>query len=214
MTLTWPTSGSNAASDSVSGVAGLQYRIGSTGTWYGANHTGTQNMSDLLPNNGSYETVSVPDYANLVQGDNIVYFRTWDNAGNVTSAYVTTVIKLNTTAPSSPQNLTPSPTTNTTNSFGFSWLAPATYTGSASNITYCYTINVLPTSTNCTYTAAGQTSLSSGAYATEPGDNTIYVVAKDEAGNINYATAASATFTANTPAPGIPPQSGHCRYQR
>lgn len=65
-------------------------------------------------------------------------------------------------------------------------------------------MNVLPTSSNCTFTNAGITSLPAGAYATEPGANTIYVVAQDEAGNINYATYASTTFTANTPAPGIP----------
>ena len=204
VTLTWPTTGSDAASDGNSGVAGLQYRIGSSGTWYGANHNGNQDASDLLSNNGSYTTVSSPDFANLQEGDNIVYFRTWDTAGNISSAYVTTVVKINTTAPSSPQNLTATPATNTTNSFAFSWLAPATYTGSASNITYCYTVNVLPTSSNCTYTPAGTTNLSAGAYATEPGDNTFYVVAKDEAGNINYATAASTTFTANTAAPGVP----------
>jgi len=204
VTLTWPTTGGDAASDANSGIAGLQYRIGSGGTWYGANHTGAQDATDLLPNNGSYTTISNPDFANLVEGDNIVYFRSWDNAGNISAAYVTTVIKLNTTAPSSPQNLVATPSTNTTNSFGFSWLAPASFTGSASNIIYCYTVNTLPTSTNCTYTAAGQTSLSTGAYATEPGDNTLYLVAKDEAGNINYATAANVTFTANTPAPGIP----------
>jgi hypothetical protein len=204
VTLTWPTTGGSAASDANSGVAGLQYRIGSSGTWYGAGHTGTQDCTDLLPNSGSYTTVNSPDFANLVEGNNTVYFRTWDNACNVSTAYVTTVIKINTTAPSSPQNLTATPTTNTTNSFAFSWLAPATFSGSASNITYCYSVNVLPTSTNCTFTSAGVTSLSAGAYATEPGDNTFYVVAKDEAGNINYATYASVTFTANTPAPGIP----------
>jgi hypothetical protein len=204
VTLTWSTSGSDAASDDTSGVAGLQYRIGSSGTWYGANHNGSQDATDLLSNNGSYTTVSNPDFANLVQGNNVVYFRTWDAAGNISTALVTTVIKLNTTAPSSPQNLSATPTTNATNSFGFSWLAPASFTGSANNITYCYTVNVLPTSTNCTFTNPGQTSLDPGAYATEPGDNTFYVVAKDEAGNINYATAASTTFTANTPAPGVP----------
>jgi len=204
VTLTWSTSGADAASDDNSGVAGLQYRIGSTGTWYGANHNGNQNATDLLTNNGTYTTLSSPDFANLVEGNNIIYFRTWDNAGNTSTANVTTVVKINTTAPSTPQNLTATPTTNTTNSFAFSWLAPATFTGSVSNITYCYTVNVLPSSSNCTYTAAGQTSLDAGAYATEPGDNTFYVVAKDEAGNINYATEANTTFTANTPAPGIP----------
>ena len=161
-------------------------------------------MSDLLNNSGSYTFVSNPDFNNLVEGNNLIYFRTWDNAGNVSTAYVTTVVKINTTAPSSPLNLTATPTTNTINSFAFSWLPPASYTGSASNITYCYSVNILPTATNCAYTAAGQTSLDAGAYATEPGDNTFYVVAKDEAGNINYATAASVTFTANTSAPGMP----------
>jgi hypothetical protein len=202
--LTWPTSGSGAASAAFSGVAGLQYKIGASGTWYGINHTGTQGCTDLLPNTGSYTLQSSPDFANLVEGDNIVYFRTWDNACNVSSADVTTVIKINTVAPSTPQNLTATPTINTINSFTFGWLPPATYQGSASNITYCYTVNTLPTATNCTFTAPGVTSLDTGAYATEPGDNTFYVVAEDEAGNINYATAASTTFTANTPAPGIP----------
>ena len=201
--LTWSTTGNDAASDANSGVAGLQYRIGSGGIWYGANHNGNQDMTDLLPNNGSYTTVPA-DYSSLVNGDNLVYFRTWDNAGNISTAYVTAVIKINTVAPSSPQNLTATPTTNTINSFAFSWLAPATYTGSASNVVYCYTVNILPSSTDCTYTTAGQTDLTAGAYASEPGDNTFYVVAEDEAGNINYATAASVTFTANTPAPGIP----------
>ena len=48
------------------------------------------------------------------------------------------------------------------------------------------------------------TSLPAGAYATQPAENIIYIVAKDEAGNINYATAGNASFTANTSAPGIP----------
>lgn len=204
VTLTWPTTGGDAAADSISGVAGLQYKIGSNGTWYGASHTGAQNCTDLLTNNGSYTMNSTYDYPDLVQGDNIVYFRTYNDACDVSPADITTVIKLNSTAPSSPQNLEASPSTNTTNSFSFTWLAPATFQGSASNITYCYTVNALPTSNNCTFTTAGATSLPTGAYATQPGDNTMYLVAKDEAGNINYATATSTTFTANTPAPGIP----------
>ena len=204
VTLTWPTTGSDAASDSVSGIAGLQYKIGANGTWYGANHSGAQNCTDLLPNNGSYTMNPTYDYPNLVQGNNIVYFRTYNNACDVSTADITTVIKINSTAPSAPQNLAANPTTNTANSFSFSWLSPATFQGSANNITYCYTVNTLPTSSNCTFTAAGATSLPAGAYATQPGDNTLYLVAKDEAGNINYATYAYTTFTANTPAPGIP----------
>ena len=105
--LTWPASGTGSASDDASGIKGLQYRIGSNGTWYGANHSGTQDCTDLLDNSsGSYTTNSGGWSGDtLSQGDNIVYFRTWDNACNVSPAYVTTVIKYNTTNPSAPTEL-------------------------------------------------------------------------------------------------------------
>lgn len=204
VTLTWPTTGGDAPSDANSGIKGLQYRIGNNGTWYGDAHSGAQDINDLLVNDGSYTTIDPTDYDNLVEGNNVFYFRTWDNAGNVSSVYTTSVLKLNTTSPSSPQNVTASPSTNTTNSFAFSWAAPSAFQGTAGNLTYCYTVNTLPSANTCTYTLAGVTSLPAGAYATQPGANTFYVVAKDEAGNINYATTASDTFTANTAAPGVP----------
>ena len=94
MALTWPTSGGDAPADSNSGLAGLQYRIGSSGIWYGDTHNSNQDLTDLLANDGSYTTQSSPDYSSLQEGNNIVYFRTWDNAGNISTAYVTTVIKL------------------------------------------------------------------------------------------------------------------------
>ncbi len=202
--ITWPTASGDAAADSQSGVVGLQYRIGAGGTWYGDDHSGSQASDDLLANDGSYQTIDPTDFDALQDGNNTIYFRTWDAAGNVSSAYVTGVIKINTSSPSVPQNLTATPSTNTINSFAFDWLAPASFGGSAANLTYCYTINTLPSVNTCSYTAAGVTNLISGAYATQPGANTVYVVAKDEAGNINYATYASATFTANTAAPGLP----------
>lgn len=204
VTVTWPTSGGNAASDSDSGLVGLQYRIGAAGTWYGDAHTGSQDATDTLANDGSYTTQDPPDFDALAEGNNNIYVRTWDAAGNVSTAYVTGVIKINSTSPSQPQNVTATPTTNTANSFGFNWLPPASFAGSASNITYCYTINTLPSVGTCTFTPAGVTSLGANAYATQPGDNTFYVVAKDEANNINYATYGSTIFTANTAAPGIP----------
>lgn len=204
VTLTWPTSGGDAASDGHAGIKGLQYKIGNSGTWYGDAHSGTQDSNDLLVNDGSYTTVNPIDYDLLQEGNNIVSFRTYDEAGNISIANITTVIKLNTTSPSAPQNVTATPQTSTSNNFSFNWLAPASFQGSANAITYCYTINVTPTSSNCTFTAPGVTNLTAGPYATQPGQNTIYVVAKDEAGNINYDTAATATFTANTSAPGVP----------
>lgn len=198
VTFTWPTVGGNAPSDNDSGIAGLQYRIGNNGPWRGAGSGG----SGLLDNNGSYTTRSDPDFPDINDGNNVFYFRTQDQAGNVSGSYVSATLKLNTGSPSGPQNLAVSPTSNNSNSFAFSWSAPSSFAGSASNLSYCYTVNTLPTANTCIYTPAGVTSLPAGAYATQPGENTFYVVAKDN--NINYATASSITFTANTSAPGMP----------
>lgn len=205
-TMTWPTTGVSAPSDANSGVQGLQYQIESTG-WYGDNHSGSGDVDDLLINDGTYTTTSpsAPDETNLNDGVNTVYLRTWDQAGNISATTVSAAIKINTSsAPSAPQGVGASPTTSTSNSFAFNWSEPSTFLGSASNLTYCYTVNSLPSVNNCTFTATGVTDLPAGAYANQPGENTFYVVAKDESGNINYSSYASVSFFANTPAPGIP----------
>lgn len=205
ITMTWPTTGGSAAADAVSGVAGLQYRIGSGGTWYGDTHSGSGDINDLLANDGSYLTQDPPDFDDLIEGTNTVYFRTWDTAGNVTSSYVTAALKINTAgAPSEPQNVIATPSTNTTNAFAFDWDPPSVFVGDVNNLTYCYTVNTLPSAASCSFTSAGVTSLGAGPYATQPGANTFYVVARDESSNINYASYTAVTFTANTPAPGMP----------
>jgi hypothetical protein len=203
VTLTWPTSGGNQASDTNSGLVGLQYRIGSGGTWYGDLHNGSQDITDYLTNDGAYTTDATYDYPVLVEGVNQIYLRAIDNAGN-TSTPLNGVLKINTVAPSSPLNLDVTPSTSTTNSYSFNWDSPSTFSGLEGNITYCYSINTLPTSNTCNYTAAGVTSLSADAFATQPGSNTFYVVARDEASNINYATYESTTFTYSGSASGIP----------
>jgi hypothetical protein len=203
-TLLWSSSGSDGPSDANSGIAGLQYRIGSSGTWYGDSHSGTQDDTDLLVNDGTYSTQQNPDFSNLAEGSNIIYLRTWDNAGNVSTSYISAALKINTTAPSAPRNLAVSPSDNTTNSYSFTWDDPSAFTGQASNLRFCYTVNTVPTSTTCTYTAAGANSLSADAYATQPGSNTLYLAAKDEAGNINYDSYTSVAFTYSGSAPGIP----------
>jgi hypothetical protein len=202
--LSWPTSGGQEAQDSNSGLAGLQYKINGT-SWYGDTHNGSGDMSDLLNNDGSYTTQDPPDFNNIIEGTNTVFFRTWDQAGNVTSTYVSAALKINTNgAPSEPQNLDVNPDTNTTNAFAFNWDAPTSFVGDENNLTYCYAINTVPTVSNCTFTSPGVTSLGSGPYATQPGSNTFYVVAKDESNNINYDNYSSITFSANTPSPGMP----------
>jgi hypothetical protein len=202
-TFTWPTAGGEAASDGASGVAGLQYRINSS-SWYGDVHDGSGGSTDLLANDGVYTTIETPDFSNINEGANIVYFRTWDIAGNITTSLVSAALKVNTNgSPSEPQNLTADPTTNTLNSFSFSWNIPETFVGDQGNLNYCYTINTLPSVATCHYTGPGITSLPAGPYATQPGVNTMYVVARDESSNINYDSYTSVEFTANTSAPGI-----------
>lgn len=207
--ITWPV-GVGGADDIDSGLAGLQYRIGESGIWYGDLHTGTQDINDLLVNDGSYVTDETYDYPVLLEGNNLVYFRAIDNVGNVTLSenYVKGVIKLNTVAPSPVRNLSVSPTNSETNAYSFEWDIPVTYTGSSSGITYCYAINTIPSESTCTFTQAGVTQLSTDAFATQPGTNTMYIVARDEAGNINYATysepGSSVSFTYSGTAPGIP----------
>ncbi len=203
-TLTWPTSGGQAASDAASGVAGLQYRVDNT-SWYGSQHDGTGSDSDLLPNSGSYTTIPTPDFTNISEGANTVYFRTWDQAGNITPTYVSAALKINTNgSPSEPLEVDASPDFSSTNNFSFSWDPPQTFVGDENSLNYCYTINTLPSVSTCNYTGSGVTALPSGPYATQTGVNTLYVVARDESNNINYTNYASVDFTANTSAPGIP----------
>ncbi len=202
-TITWPTVGDGAPWDGASGVAGLQYRIGADAPWYGDNHNGAQDMTDLLENDGAYTTFSDIDFALIQEGANTIYVRTWDNAGNVSTNYVTGVLKVNSTAPSAPQNLVVDPSDNQVNSYAFSWEVPGTFLGQAAKIDYCYAINRLPSTSTCTHTNPGQTTLAADAFATQPGVNTFYLVARDEAGNINYEAYASVSFSYSGSAPGM-----------
>ena len=204
-TFLWASSGVDGPKDEgQSGVAGLQYRIGVGGTWYGSNHTGSQGMDDLLVNNGNYTTLQDPDFASITEGPNIIYLRTWDVAGNVTTSYVSSALKINTQSPSKPTNLGVGPTDSVTNSYAFTWEDPVSITGQASKLTFCYSINTLPTSISCSFTAAAVHELTADAFATQPGVNTFYLVARDESGNINYENYESVTFKYSGLAPGIP----------
>ena len=211
-TLLWSSSGADGPTDANSQVTGLQYRIGAGGIWYGDAHNGMGDNTDLLVNDGTYTTQEAYDYTPLGEGSNIIYLRTWDNAGNVSDTYISGALKINTTAPSAPRNLAVTATTpksgDTTNSetnlYSFAWDDPSAFTGQASNLKFCYTVNTVPTFTTCTYTASGANTLSADAFATQPGTNTLYLATKDEAGNINYASYASVEFTYSGSAPGIP----------
>ena len=138
-------------------------------------------------------------------GANTFYVRSKDEAGNYSDYASTPYYYVDSgNAPAPPTNLVVTPSSNTENSFAFSWDPPATgtYYGSVSNLSYYYSINALPTAHSTTGTSVRN--LVAGAYATLPGENVLYIVTKDEAGNINYSNYASVIFTADTTAPGIP----------
>ena len=182
----WP-----AASDNVggSGLAGYQYTRGAgSGDSWSATQVGT----------------SVSSVQAYQGGENIFLVRSVDIAGNYSSTVQTTYY-YSASAPkwSKPTDLTAIPAINDVNSFAFSWTAPS---HPQAIVDYGYSINAYPTNLNLTWTGSSSTSLTAGPYATIQGENTFYIVAKDEGGN--YALDAdnvdSVVFNCQTAAPPIP----------
>ncbi|MFA6272478.1 MAG: fibronectin type III domain-containing protein [Patescibacteria group bacterium] len=103
-------------------------------------------------------------------------------------------------APSAPINLSVDPESNTENSFTFSWDAPADEGVTVAG--YYYSINTIPNETNSINIV--ETSVGPIEAASQQGTNTFYVVAIDDAGNINYANYASVDFEAYTTPPTSP----------
>ena len=64
--------------------------------------------------------------------------------------------------------------------------------------------NAHPSELLCEGNWISTTSLAASAYATQYGENFLDVVAKDEAGNVNYFSYSEVNFSANTSAPGAP----------
>ncbi|MFZ5424350.1 MAG: LamG-like jellyroll fold domain-containing protein [Patescibacteria group bacterium] len=194
-TFSWPSVGDGIASDTGSGIAGYQYKTGaSSGALSDWSSTTTDTSVEIAE--AAYQTDA-----------NTFYLRTVDTAGNVSATSLQATYYFAGEGPTAPRFLSVTPTTNTVNSFSFSWQIPETYSGESSGLTYCYTVNTLPSSATCTYTSAGATSLSASSFATQVGINTFYIAAKnssDVGGSINYGAYASISFTANTSAPGIP----------
>ncbi len=202
-TFTWPVV-VGGATDAHSQLAGLQYRINIDGTWYGDSHNGNEDTTDVLVNDGAYTTDPTYDYPNIEEGSNLIYVRTIDNAGNVSAGTISGALKINTTAPGEVQDLSVTPTDNTVNEYAFEWEPPVIFSGIEENISYCYSVNSLPSDLTCNFTNPGVTTLSTDAFATQPGSNRMYIVARDEALNINYDTIVYIDFTYSGSAPGIP----------
>jgi hypothetical protein len=217
MNFAWPASGGNAASDANAGLLGWQYQINSSaGTWQGTTHNTDFNL-DYIPATASAYTLVTPRDGTppIVSGNNVIYFRTVDAAGNLSSD--TTIrtgnLSYGGAAPAfgGSDNITVTPTTSTDNSYALSWPA-ATATNGQTIAHYYYMINTSPPSTLATLQGNSSTYIDNGTSLTvsaaalpgvNKGTNTIYVVAIDNASTPNYSPSnyISGTFTLNSTDP-------------
>lgn len=143
------------------------------------------------------------------EGLNYVVVLAVDRAGNYTWVGQGVIhFAVTQQPPSAPQNLVVNPASNTENQFSFSWGVPATKTGPDTDVDYCWSVNapILADASNCNWTGKGITQLAQGAYATQQGVNTLYLMAKDQSQNFSNTNVATVSFSAVTASPG-PPQN-------
>jgi len=217
MNFSWPTSGSVASSDSNAGLLGWQYQINSTsGTWLGTTSESTLGVGNYIPTNESSRTLTqAQDGLSIVSGNNIVYFRTVDAAGNTSSdgTIRTCNLSYGGAAPAfgATDTVTVTPSTSTSNSYALSW--PAATPANGQTVThYYYMVNTAPPSTLATLQGNAATYIDNGTSLTvaatalpgvNKGSNTVYVVAIDDASTPNYSPSnyITGTFTLNSTDP-------------
>jgi hypothetical protein len=150
--------------------------------------------------------------SDIIVGNNTIYFRAVDNAGNV-STYVTGGINYGGAAPSFPAEsmVTVTPDVSESNSFGLSW--PAAEVGEDKTLkSYYYMINTQPPSSVSTLTSNGSIyhptllrNISEGLLTgAVKGQNTVYVVAVDNDDNYSPTNAIEGVFTLNSNLPDPP----------
>lgn len=166
-----------------SGIAGYQYKRAGGGDDWSATMSG----------------LSIANITSYQNGQNDFYVRSVDVAGNIADSYTGVHYYYNAAAPAVPPNLAVTPPNATANSFTFSWNEPTSDNGVKG---YYYSINAHPTIDNSVFTSARST----GAIpaATQQGFNTFYVVAVNNADQVNWDSYAQVTFECNTIAPGVP----------
>jgi hypothetical protein len=216
MSFSWPKELEVASSDDHADVLGWQYQLNSSsGTWQGTTHSTALDLDYIPATASAYYLVSARDGSHVISGSNTVYFRTVDNAGNVSSNATirTGNIAYGGAAPTfgSSDSVTVDPSTNTTNSFALSWPA-ATPAEGMSVAGYYYMVNQSPPATYATLTGNVSTYINNGTSrvvtakalpGVVKGSNTIYVVAVDDAENPNYSPSNTimGTFTLNSEDP-------------
>jgi len=216
MFFNWPTTGQAIASDNESDLLGWQYSINSTGLedWRGTTYDDFLDLS-YIPLSSGISMIGLEEDVHgedIVMGDNTIYFRAIDNAGNV-STYVTGGINYGGAAPNFPAEsvVTINPDTSESNSFSLSW--PEAEVGDEKALkSYYYMINTQPPSTVSTLTSNGgiyhstlSTNISEGLLTgAVKGENIVYVVAIDNDDNYSPTNSIQGTFVLNSNIPDPP----------
>ncbi|KKT30877.1 MAG: hypothetical protein UX04_C0002G0175 [Microgenomates group bacterium GW2011_GWF2_45_18] len=211
MSFTWPITGSAVSADADSRVLGWQYQLNSlAGTWLG---TGTDNGVAYIATSSSTRTLTADqDGASIVNGTNVVYFRTVDFAHNFsTDATIRTCnLQFGGEAPSFGNNetVTVTPDSSTTNAFALSW--PEATPSATHTVTNYYYMTTQPPSTLATLQGNSSTYIDNGTSTSvsatalpnvNKGSNTVYVVAVDDADNYSPSNSIQGTFTLNSTDP-------------
>ncbi|NTU46069.1 hypothetical protein HGA88_00390 [Candidatus Roizmanbacteria bacterium] len=183
-TMFWLSTDDVLSQGTASGLLEYHYKTGSS----------SANLQEYATTNTV--VAGIPAYQS---GVNTFYICSADLAGNESDC-ATANYYYNGSAPSPPRNLTVIPDYSVENKFSFSWDEPGFFKGSIKE--YRYSVNALPSATN--YASVMNRYLAPNSYATVKGKNIMYIVAVDEADNVNYNAYASVEFTADTAAPGIP----------
>ncbi|NTW89835.1 MAG: hypothetical protein HGB37_02935 [Candidatus Moranbacteria bacterium] len=200
MSFSWPTDGSAAATDGHAGIFGWQYQINATtGTWRGTTTESVLGIGDYFPlADVSYALTDAQDSGSIVSGNNIVYFRSVDAAGNPSSDSTirTCNLAFGGIAPAfgSMDTVTIAPSTSTSNEYALSWPEATASSGRAVSH-YYYMINTQPPATFATLRGNASTYIDNGTSTSVPasalpnvnkGVNTVVVVAVDDADTPNY----------------------------
>lgn len=216
MSFSWPLfgSGASAATDDHSNVLGYQYQINSTsGTWKGITHSDSLNIDYISTAETTYQLTQVTDGASIVLGDNTVYFRTIDNAGNISTSqtYRTANLAYGGAAPTFEPGavVTVSPSETDTNLFSLSW--PEAQPAVGNTIAgYYYMVNAPPPNSKTTlegnvtaYTPVGiNTTVSATVLRNvNKGSNVVYVVAVDNEGHYSPSNKIQGAFMLNSTNP-------------
>jgi hypothetical protein len=210
MFFSWPSTAGVTSSDT-NGILGWQYSLNDVSSWTGNAYSERFDLK-YIPFQDSdyiYYFTQENDLAHMITGNNIIYFRTIDNAGNV-SGYVTGGIIYGGLAPrfSSEDVVTVTPNYNTSNEFALSW-PEATVEEGRSISSYYYMINTTPPSTYDTlisdsskYIPVATNSVPKQVLqGAVKGGNTVYVIAVDNQNGYSASNYISGTFELDSSLP-------------